>query len=43
MAMVHRVCLSNGRNHTKNGDYGYDPYDDDMYEGQDIPEQLQAI
>ncbi|GJR51538.1 reverse transcriptase domain-containing protein [Tanacetum coccineum] len=27
----------------KNGDYGYDPYDDDMYEGQDIPEKLQAI
>ncbi|GJW12864.1 hypothetical protein Tco_1578691 [Tanacetum coccineum] len=26
----------------ENGDYGYDPYDD-MYEGQDIPEQLQAI
>ncbi|GKC23261.1 hypothetical protein Tco_1025411 [Tanacetum coccineum] len=23
-----------------NGDYGYDPYDDDMYEGQDIPEKL---
>nr|GEW11486.1 hypothetical protein [Tanacetum cinerariifolium] len=27
----------------KNDDYGYDPYDDDMYEGQDIPEKLQAI
>ncbi|GKC89781.1 hypothetical protein Tco_1150430 [Tanacetum coccineum] len=27
----------------ENGDYGYDPYDDDMYEGQDIPEKLQAI
>ncbi|GJR13545.1 putative reverse transcriptase domain-containing protein [Tanacetum coccineum] len=27
----------------KNSDYGYDPYDDDMYEGQDIPEKLQAI
>ncbi|GJY89291.1 hypothetical protein Tco_0503919 [Tanacetum coccineum] len=26
-----------------NGDYAYDPYDDDMYEGQDIPEKLQAI
>nr|GEZ56617.1 hypothetical protein [Tanacetum cinerariifolium] len=27
----------------ENGDYGYEPYDDDMYEGQDIPEKLQAI
>ncbi|GKC47577.1 putative reverse transcriptase domain-containing protein, partial [Tanacetum coccineum] len=27
----------------ENGDYGYDPYDDDMYEGQDIPKPLQAI
>ncbi|GJY70143.1 hypothetical protein Tco_0473125 [Tanacetum coccineum] len=27
----------------ENGDYGYDPYDDDMYEGQDIPEKFQAI
>nr|GEY23743.1 hypothetical protein [Tanacetum cinerariifolium] len=27
----------------ENGDYSYDPYDDDMYEGQDIPEKLQAI
>nr|GEU50883.1 hypothetical protein [Tanacetum cinerariifolium] len=27
----------------KNADYGYDPYDDDMYEGQDIPDKLQAI
>ncbi|GKB12396.1 hypothetical protein Tco_0846319 [Tanacetum coccineum] len=27
----------------KNGDYGYDPYDDDMYEGQDINKPLQAI
>nr|GFA91998.1 hypothetical protein [Tanacetum cinerariifolium] len=24
----------------KNGDYGYDSYDDDMYEGQDIPEKF---
>ncbi|GKD44807.1 integrase, catalytic region, zinc finger, CCHC-type containing protein [Tanacetum coccineum] len=24
----------------ENSDYGYDPYDDDMYEGQDIPELL---
>ncbi|GKA33801.1 hypothetical protein Tco_0720230, partial [Tanacetum coccineum] len=27
----------------ENGDYEYDPYDDDMYEGQNIPEKLQAI
>ncbi|GKB84247.1 hypothetical protein Tco_0956519 [Tanacetum coccineum] len=27
----------------KNGDYGYDPYDDDMYEGRDISEELHAI
>nr|GEY88574.1 hypothetical protein [Tanacetum cinerariifolium] len=24
-------------------DYGYDPYDDDMYEGQEIPEMLQTF
>nr|GEV05083.1 hypothetical protein [Tanacetum cinerariifolium] len=27
----------------ENVDYGYDSYDDDMYEGQDIPDKLQAI
>ncbi|GJX16594.1 hypothetical protein Tco_0217426 [Tanacetum coccineum] len=27
----------------ENGNYDYDPYDDDMYEGQDIPDKLQAI
>nr|GEX09627.1 hypothetical protein [Tanacetum cinerariifolium] len=27
----------------ENADYGYDPYDDDMYEGQDIPNKLQDI
>ncbi|GJU81792.1 retrotransposon protein, putative, ty1-copia subclass [Tanacetum coccineum] len=27
----------------ENGDYEYDLYDDDMYEGQDIPDKLQAI
>nr|GEZ80929.1 hypothetical protein [Tanacetum cinerariifolium] len=27
----------------ENGDYGYDKYDNDMYEGQDIHEKLQAI
>ncbi|GKE58950.1 retrovirus-related pol polyprotein from transposon TNT 1-94 [Tanacetum coccineum] len=26
-----------------NGDYDYDPYDDDMYEGQDIPDKIQDI
>ncbi|GJY03811.1 hypothetical protein Tco_0369751 [Tanacetum coccineum] len=26
-----------------NGDYDEDPYDDDMYEGQDIPDKLQDI
>nr|GEW58933.1 hypothetical protein [Tanacetum cinerariifolium] len=27
----------------ENGDYRYNPHDDDMYEGQDIPKQLQTI
>ncbi|GJY38102.1 hypothetical protein Tco_0424466 [Tanacetum coccineum] len=27
----------------ENADYGYDPYDDDMYEDQDIPDKLQDI
>ncbi|GKA68395.1 hypothetical protein Tco_0768312 [Tanacetum coccineum] len=26
-----------------NGDYDEDSYDDDMYEGQDLPQKLQAI
>ncbi|GKE69878.1 hypothetical protein Tco_1527950, partial [Tanacetum coccineum] len=26
-----------------NGDYDEDPYDDDMYEGQDLPEEIQTI
>ncbi|GKD25546.1 hypothetical protein Tco_1231760 [Tanacetum coccineum] len=26
-----------------NGEYDYDPYDDDMYEGQDIPDKIQDI
>ncbi|GKE65584.1 hypothetical protein Tco_1519745, partial [Tanacetum coccineum] len=26
-----------------NGDYDEDPYDDDMYEGQDLPDKLQDI
>nr|GEU75230.1 hypothetical protein [Tanacetum cinerariifolium]GEY55813.1 hypothetical protein [Tanacetum cinerariifolium] len=27
----------------ENFDYDYDPYDDDMYEGQEIPEKIQSI
>ncbi|GJV83329.1 hypothetical protein Tco_1523227 [Tanacetum coccineum] len=27
----------------ENGDFEYDPYDDDMYEGQELPDKLQAI
>ncbi|GKF06089.1 hypothetical protein Tco_0036757, partial [Tanacetum coccineum] len=26
-----------------NGDYDFDPYDDDMHEGQDIPNKIQDI
>ncbi|GKF25517.1 hypothetical protein Tco_0081411 [Tanacetum coccineum] len=26
-----------------NGDFDVDPYDDDMYEGQDIPDKIQDI
>ncbi|GKD72866.1 hypothetical protein Tco_1331148 [Tanacetum coccineum] len=26
-----------------NGDYDFEPYDDDIYEGQDIPDKIQAI
>ncbi|GJU58812.1 hypothetical protein Tco_1236578 [Tanacetum coccineum] len=26
-----------------NDDYDFDPYDDDMYEGQDIPDKIQSI
>ncbi|GJU65891.1 hypothetical protein Tco_1247726, partial [Tanacetum coccineum] len=26
-----------------NADYDYDPYDDDMYEGQKIPDNIQSI
>ncbi|GJV91820.1 hypothetical protein Tco_1539633 [Tanacetum coccineum] len=35
--------LEQWNNSYENGDYGYDPYDDDMYEGQDISEELHAI
>ncbi|GJY95988.1 hypothetical protein Tco_0512349 [Tanacetum coccineum] len=27
----------------ENNDYDYDPYDDDMYEGHEIPDKIQAI
>nr|GEU76524.1 high affinity nitrate transporter 2.4-like [Tanacetum cinerariifolium] len=35
--------LEQWRESYKNDDYEYDPYDDDMYEGHNIPEKLQAI
>ncbi|GJV01896.1 hypothetical protein Tco_1335465 [Tanacetum coccineum] len=35
--------LEQRRDSYENGDYDYDPYDDDMYEGQKIPDKLQAI
>nr|GEW50523.1 hypothetical protein [Tanacetum cinerariifolium] len=34
--------LEQWRDSYENGDYKYDPYDDDMYEGQEIPNKLQA-
>ncbi|GJW43822.1 hypothetical protein Tco_0072621 [Tanacetum coccineum] len=44
-----RVCfgtqslLEQWRDSYGNGDYDEDPYDDDMYEGHDIPQEIQAI
>ncbi|GJU78945.1 cytokinin dehydrogenase 3-like protein [Tanacetum coccineum] len=35
--------LKQWRDSYGNGDYDEDPYDDDMYEGQDLPQELQAI
>ncbi|GJZ80870.1 hypothetical protein Tco_0645864 [Tanacetum coccineum] len=35
--------LEQWRDTYENGDYDYDPYDDDMYEGQEIPDKIQAI
>ncbi|GKA62604.1 putative reverse transcriptase domain-containing protein [Tanacetum coccineum] len=35
--------LEQWKEYYENGDYEYDPYDDDMYEVQDIPDKLQAI
>ncbi|GJR65147.1 retrotransposon protein, putative, ty1-copia subclass [Tanacetum coccineum] len=35
--------LEQGRDSYGNGDYDEYPYDDDMYKGQDLPQELQAI
>ncbi|GJX44287.1 retrotransposon protein, putative, ty1-copia subclass [Tanacetum coccineum] len=35
--------LKQWRDTYENADYNYDPYDDDMYEGQEIPDKIQAI
>ncbi|GJX80082.1 RNA-directed DNA polymerase, eukaryota, reverse transcriptase zinc-binding domain protein [Tanacetum coccineum] len=35
--------LEQWRDSYSNGDYDEDPYDDDMYEGQDLSQELQAI
>ncbi|GKA88628.1 RNA-directed DNA polymerase, eukaryota, reverse transcriptase zinc-binding domain protein [Tanacetum coccineum] len=35
--------LEQWRDSYANGDYDEDPYDDDMYEGQDLPKEVQAI
>nr|GEV62350.1 hypothetical protein [Tanacetum cinerariifolium] len=35
--------LEQWRDSYVNGDYDVDPYDDDMYEGQDLPQEIQAI
>ncbi|GJW05263.1 hypothetical protein Tco_1564119 [Tanacetum coccineum] len=35
--------LEQWRDSYGNGDYDEDPYDDDMYEGQDLPQELQAL
>ncbi|GKE34378.1 hypothetical protein Tco_1453700 [Tanacetum coccineum] len=35
--------LENWKESYENDDYKYDPYDDDMYEGQDIPDKLQSF
>nr|GEW59197.1 RNA-directed DNA polymerase, eukaryota, reverse transcriptase zinc-binding domain protein [Tanacetum cinerariifolium] len=36
-------AISHGEGTYENADYDYDPYDDDMYEGQEIPENIQFI
>nr|GEV25152.1 hypothetical protein [Tanacetum cinerariifolium] len=35
--------LEQWKKNNENDDYDFDPYDDDMYEGQDIPDKIQAI
>ncbi|GKD83578.1 hypothetical protein Tco_1350417 [Tanacetum coccineum] len=35
--------LEQWRDTYENGDYDYDPYDDDMYESQEIPDKIQSI
>ncbi|GJX31318.1 hypothetical protein Tco_0241173, partial [Tanacetum coccineum] len=35
--------LEQWRDTYENDDYDYDPYNDDMYEGQEIPDKIQAI
>ncbi|GJR79575.1 hypothetical protein Tco_0150360 [Tanacetum coccineum] len=35
--------LEQWRDSYENGDYDEDPYDNDMYEGQDLPDKLQEI
>ncbi|GJY42883.1 hypothetical protein Tco_0431096 [Tanacetum coccineum] len=39
----HKSLLEQWTKSYENDDYGYDPYDDDMNEGQDIPDNLQTI
>ncbi|GKE02185.1 hypothetical protein Tco_1390168 [Tanacetum coccineum] len=38
-----KSLLEQWRDSYENGDYNEDPYDDDMYEGQDIPDKIQDI
>ncbi|GKE50654.1 hypothetical protein Tco_1481912 [Tanacetum coccineum] len=35
--------LEQWRDTYKNADYDYDPYDDNMYVGQEIPDKIQSI
>ncbi|GJW45261.1 hypothetical protein Tco_0074060 [Tanacetum coccineum] len=35
--------LKQWRETYENADYDYDPYDDDMYEGQEVPDNIQSI
>ncbi|GKA00601.1 hypothetical protein Tco_0673151 [Tanacetum coccineum] len=38
-----KSLLEQWRDSYGNGDYDKDPYDDDMYESQDLPQEIQAI